>query len=148
MIMLVTRVTSLGQFKRLRALLLRILDALLDVAHRFEVFVEFHPVASAQRSREPAHFLRHRVEDAAGLADVRQPFSRGAAVAEQPLEHDPRVVFHRQRRGRRPPGDRVRVLAAVAPVAGACAHIARFEGQLERGELRLLPELLRDHLID
>ena len=54
-----------------------------------------------------------------------------AAVAEHALEDDARVHFHRQRRGRRAPRDRVPVDAAVAVVAVA-DEIVLLERHLER----------------
>ena len=52
---------------------------------------------------QPREVLVDRVEDAAVLARERGALRVRAAVAEQPLEHDARVVLRRQRRRRRAP---------------------------------------------
>ena len=55
--------------------------------------------------------------------------------------------FHRQRRGRRPPGDRVPVDAAVAVVAVA-DEVVLLERHLERQQRRVLADRLRRDLVD
>ena len=71
----------------------------------------------------------------------------GAAVAEQPLEHRPRVVLHRQRRGGRAPRDRLGVGAAQA--GGALPGVGFLvDRELQRGERRRGAELAREHLVD
>ena len=77
----------------------------------------------------------------------RSRSSGAGAVAEQPLEHDARVHLRRQRLRRRRPGDRVRVGAAVAPVA--VAEVAGvLDAELQRRQDRVLPVLAGDVLID
>ena len=49
---------TIGQLERVRALLLGVLNALLDVADGIEILAELAAVAGAQRADEPAHFLR------------------------------------------------------------------------------------------
>ena len=71
-----------------------------------------------------------------------------AAVSEHALEHHLRIQLHRQRLGRRGPGDRVGVGAAVtlAAVAGIRARILDRE---LHGRHQVIPaDLLRDDLID
>ena len=92
--------------------------------------------------------LRHRVENALVLPQprfARAPI-RAAAVAEQPLEHRPRIPLHRQRLRRAAPRQRVRVDAAQ--VAGARAGVGRgVHRQLERRDLRLAGEMPREQLV-
>src|SRR5262245_28697638 len=57
-------------------------------------------------------------------------------------------MFHRQRGRGRTPRDGVSVGAAVAAVAGARTDIARFERELQRGQLSIAAELMGEHLID
>ena len=115
------------------------LDAALDLAHRVEVLARPPPVAGPEALLEPGHVLAHRVEDAAVLAQSRRALVAGAALAEQALEHHPRVVLHRQGGGRRAPRDGVGVDAAVAVVAVA-DHVAVLERDLERRQRRVLPQ--------
>ena len=75
--------------------------------------------------------------DPAACARSRAAASVLPARAEQPLEHRARIVLDRQRRGRRAPGDGVRVGAARAAVARA-EHRVRLDAELERRELRFL----------
>ena len=82
------------------------------------------------------------------LAEAGQPRLDVRAVggAEQALEHRARVVLHRQRRGRRAPGDGVRVGAAIALIAGP-EDLDRVDGELERRELGLVAESAGGNLI-
>ena len=70
-----------------------------------------------------------------------------AAVAEQPLEDDPRVVFHRQRRRRAAPGDGIGVGAAEAGVARA-GEVAPSSASSSDASWVCSAELLRSNLID
>src|SRR5438876_10189031 len=100
----------------MRALSLRVLNALFDLANRIEVLVELRAVASPEGLGEKVHFLRDRIEDAAGVLHARQPLLRTAAVAEQPFEDDSRMRFRWIRRGFIPPGNGIHV-EAVAGIA-------------------------------
>ena len=73
--------------------------------------------------------------------------SGGVAGAEEPLEHEPRVRLGRQRLGRRLPRHRVHVRARVAVVARADDVVA-VDRDLERRQLRVAADQLRDHLVD
>ena len=121
----------------------------LDVTDRVEIFHELHAVAGANRSAQALRFRDHRVEHAAILADARAPRLRrgAAAVPEQPLEDDARVAFGRERRVRAAPGDGVGIRTREADVAGA-RGLARFDSELERGELRVLSRFVRQDLVD
>ena len=67
------------------------------------------------------------------LARAREPLGGAAAVAEQPLEHDARMVLGEVRRRLVAPGHGVHV-EAVAGVAGALRR--RVDGELERAHRR------------
>ena len=98
-----------------------LLDAALDVANGFEVLVELDAVPGADAALQRRDPVADRVEDAAvgrNLRGARGPVG-AAAAAEHPLEQDPRIVFHRQRRRRPAPRDRVRIGAAEPDVARA-----------------------------
>ena len=111
--------------------------------------------SSLLRSAPPTLALRllaplgNRVQHARPLAQPRDAGRRigAAAVAEHPLEQDARVVFHRQRLGRRPPRDGVGVHAAEPGVAGA-AELGRVDRQLERRELRVAAQVTSRNLVD
>ena len=100
------------------------------------------PCSVAIRSRTESRMLR----SVAICVGARRPIG-AAAAAEHPLEQDARIVLHRQRRRRSPPGDGVGVGAAEPDVARA-GQVAAVDGHLQRGELRLVAERLRDQLID
>ena len=72
---------------------------------------------------------------------------RRRADAEQLIEHDARVAHHRQRLLGRGPADRVGVDAGVA-VGAAAGLVDVLDAQLHRRNRRVLPELLRVHLIE
>ena len=91
--------------------------------------------------------LHDRVEDAAVFLHLREPRRHRPAVAEQPLKHDARIGFVRERRVGRPPGRRVQVRAAVAGLAVADL-IVRFERQLERPQRRVGAQLVGGILVD
>ncbi len=73
---------------------------------------------------------------------------RVGAVAEQALEDDLRVELHRQRLRGADPRDGVRVRAAVTLAAVARCRARIFDVQLHRRQQVVLPDLLRDQLID
>src|SRR5262245_10919717 len=134
--------------KLLAALILRLLDAPLDVADRLEVLDELHAVALAERSLQVRDFIAHRIEQAAVPLYTSPPRRRirTAAVAEETLEDRARVVLGGQGSTRAEPRDRVGVRAGEADVAGA-GGFPRFDRQLERGELRERAGRFGDHLI-
>ena len=72
----------------------------------------------------------------------------GAAAAEHALEYDLRIQFHRQRRGRRCPRDRVGVDAAVAFAAVARTRTRVFHRNFHRRQQRFLPVPGGDDLVD
>jgi hypothetical protein len=130
------------------ALFLGLLDAPLDVPHRFEIFRELRAIARRKTKLEPRDLVGHGIEDAAVASQPRQPRGRVGAGRgpKQPLEQRAWIVFHGQRRRRRAPRDCVRIGARVRPVAGA-KQLHRFERELEGRQLRLLPEVLGGDLI-
>ena len=127
----------------------RPLDAALDVAHRGQVVGQLGAVRRPQPLLQARHLAGHRVEDAAVLAPPRAPRRRVGArpVAEQPLEERAGIALHRQRGGRRAPGEGADVGATEAGVAGA-AELRQADAHLQRGELRPPAELRRRDLVD
>ena len=123
----------------------RELDAALDLAHVLEMALEPGAVVAGQRAAERARVVEHRVEQARGLRAPPRALLGRRAVAEQALEHDLRIDLHRQRSGRRAPGDRVAVGAGQARAAAQAPFLER---QLERRQRRVLAEALRRDLID
>src|SRR4051812_22435023 len=120
------------------------LDALLDLAHRVQIFVELRLVAAADARRQTPSFLAHRVEDAARLLDSRESLGAAAAVTEQPLEHEPRMVLGQVRRRLVAPRDGVHV-ETVARVASALRR--GIDRELERAYRRRPTEHVRRELI-
>ena len=98
------------------------------------------PVAAAG-----GRILDDRIQKACRLTHGGAALGGGAAVAEQPLEHDARVHFGRQRRGRRPPRHGIRVEAVGAAVAGNRRRA--LERQLQRRQARVLADRRRSDLI-
>ena len=94
------------------------------------------------------HLPHHRVQNTALFFDALQAFFGVRAVAEQARENHARIDFHRQRRRRCAPGNRIHVGATESDVAGADQPAEIFGGQFERRQRRLLPDLLRRDLID
>ena len=109
--------------------------------------------ATRARSAGPSWLLscgelvRHGIEQAGPALQGGAAVGRGAALAEQPLEHDPRVGLARQRRRRRRPRQVVLVDAGVAVVALADER-QQVHRQFERRQLRVLADLLGGDLID
>ena len=101
--------------------------------------------SSLRRSAGPRSFTQrrrpvaHEIEDAAAIQQPpRARFRRqaGVDVAEQPLEHQPRIRLRRHRRRRAAPREAVGVGAGIAGVAVADgARVVAAE--LQRGEPRL-----------
>ncbi len=119
------RVGNAGRLQHLRHLTRTLffgqLDTPLDTPDRLEILVQRGPVLAVDRAGDTRHFLPDRVEDAGALPPAGQSDGRvrGATLAEQPFEHEPGVVLHRQRAGGSAPGERVRIHTGEAGVAGA-----------------------------
>ena len=126
---------------------LRPLNPALDLAHRVQVLVHPGAVAGAQLALQPRDVVAHPVEQARAASQGGAPLGRGAALAEQALEHHPRMGLGRQRRGGRRPREVVLVDAGIAVVA-LTDHVEQVHRQLERGQLRLLPDLPGRDLVD
>ena len=124
------------QIDRLDPPSLHVLNALFDLTNRFQVFVDLGPVARAQRGVEAAHFLHHRIENAAIPFQPRKPLSRAAAIAEEAFENQARMRLGRIRRGGIVPRDGV-VIEAIAGVTRALR--GRIEVHFHRRHLRRLP---------
>src|SRR5215210_6099344 len=92
------------------------------------------------------HLLTDRIENAVLDAKLLQLLRRWPAVPEQLFEDEAWTALCRQRRRRRRPRHSGPVGAAVARIAAAGDGV-RQNRELERGERRLLTEVLRDHLI-
>jgi hypothetical protein len=115
------------------------------LAHVIEILRQTATIPGREILLQRRDLAHDGVEQAARLLTTRSALRVGAAVAEQFLEHQPRVVLHRQRRRRRLPRDRVAIGAAERRLAREHGF---FDRQLERRQRRVLTELLRDDLID
>ena len=133
--------------RRLRRLLLGLLDAPLDLAHGVEILAHPAAVGGAEPAFEPRHVVDDPVENAGVAAQLGAARVGRAAVAEQPLEQHARVGFGRQRRGRRRPRQVVLVDAGEAVVAVADLR-DQVGAELERRDRRAAADLLRGDLID
>ncbi len=102
--------------------------------------------ARPELARQAREIGADEVENAAILARLCRALRIRAAVAEQALEHDSRIVLTRDRSRRRAPRQRVQVDAAVRAVAHAGEH-AEVDRKLERRQHGLLAEHLRRQLI-
>ena len=134
--------------RRVGILLFRRLDAPLHLAHGVQIFRDSRAVAGAERSLEAREILIDAVEQAALPLHPIDPLFSRASFAEQPFEHDARVVLPGQRRCRRLPGHRVHIRAAVARLALAAQHEIDFRrDQLHRGQDRFPAELRGRNLV-
>ena len=131
-------VTSVGTARS------RFLNAALDFADVVQILGEAGAVGRGQLLVQRGNFVFHRIEDAAGLVPARIALGIVASVAEEPFENHLRIILHGQRRGCRLPGERVHV-SAGQPRAAAQRNV--FNGELERGQRRILPDLFRRHLV-
>jgi hypothetical protein len=112
-----------------------------------EILVEAHAVAAAEAALERGDVAGHRVQDAAVLLHPLHALFHGAGPAEHALEHHARIGLERDRLRRRFPRQRVHVGAAVAHVARAYVAGEVLGTDLERGEDRVLPDLVGDDLV-
>ena len=103
-------------------------------------------IGRAELVVELRELFHHGIEQAGPASQGGAAFRRGGAVAEEPLEHDPRMRLARQRRRRRGPREIVLIDAGVAVVALA-GDRQQIHGQFERGELRAPADLLGGDLI-
>ncbi len=131
-----------------RCLLFGALDAGFDLTDVLEVLIEADAIAAAEAALERGDVSGHRVEDAAVLLHPPDALFHRAGPAEHALEDGARVGLERNRLRRRLPRDRVHVGAAVAGVTGADVAGEVLGGDLDRGEDRLLSDLVGDDLIE
>jgi len=105
-----------------RHVFLGLLDALLDLADRRQVFVELASIRRTEIRREPRRALADEVEDAPAVlhaARARLGREAGVDVPEQPLEDEARVRFRRHGGRRTAPRNAVGVRARIAGIAVA-----------------------------
>ncbi len=126
----------------------RALDAAFDFPHIVQIVAEPRAIARAERLLQIARLRRDQIQDAQTALHAGGALGLTPRTSEQPLEHGARVDLHRLRCGRRAPRDRVRVGAAVAARAGADVSGEVRGREFERRKRRVLPNLLRDDLID
>ncbi len=69
----------------------------LDLAHRFEMVVENHPVVGAELALQGLRAVLDEIEKTRGLVGDCCAFLRSVAFAEELKKDFARVVFHRQR---------------------------------------------------
>jgi hypothetical protein len=106
------------------------MNATLDLAHGVEIVGHLNAVARPQSFRQPSEIRRHEIEDAAVLDSPRGALLGRAAVAEKPLEHEPRIVLGGQRSRGGAPRQRVEIDTAVAVLALARQEI-EIDAELE-----------------
>ena len=100
------------------------------------------------RLLQPREILIDPIEQAALLLHPVEALFRRAASAEQPLEHDTRVVLYRQGSRGRLPRDCIHVCAAVTRFALAAENqVDLRRNHFHRRQHSLLAELLRRNLI-
>src|SRR5215471_8304244 len=94
---------------RILVLLLGKLNAPFDLADRVEIFRYTVAVVRAQVALQPPYLPGDRVQDAAFLLNALQAFVSRGTVAEEMIEYNTRIDFHRERNSRRTPGNRVHI---------------------------------------
>src|SRR5262245_43807403 len=129
-------------------LLLRPLNAPLDFTNVVEILAEAQAVRPSDAALERGDVFGDEVEDAPVLLHAGAALVRGAAAAEHPLEQHAWIDLHRERRRRPLPAERVRVGAAEAGGARAEERGEVLGRDLERGERRVLADVLGDRLIE
>src|SRR5579883_1909135 len=125
---------------------LRPLDALFDIAHRGEVFIELALIVSAEFGVEILGVFANEVEDALPFLVLRCALGRRLGRKE-PLEHYLGADFFRQWLCRGSPRHGGRINTAITGVAIA-RHRAVFATELKRRETSLVREPGSRDLID
>ncbi len=124
------------------------LQATLDLAHVVGEGIQARTVRHTDLVAHALDLVVDRIEDALVALAAQHALLGGAAAAEHALEYDLRVQFHRQRRGRRGPGDRVGIDAAVTFAAVARTRTRVFHRDFHRRQQRFLPVPGGDDLVD
>src|ERR1700722_17615104 len=121
------------QYRQIFALLLGVLDTVLHVTQRVDVFLKLHSIRGSQGTLEPGYLAGYGVQNASFLSHAHQTrrWIGARVVSEQSLKNDARIVLHGQRRRRAAPGDRAGVCAAVTGIAPAW-RVAGVKPQFER----------------
>ena len=125
---------------------LRPLNLPLHLADAVEILLDPGPVGRPDRALEPRDVLAERVEEAGPALERGLALLGGAALAEEPLEHDAGMGLGGQRGRRRRPRQAVLVDAGVAVVADARERV-QVHRQLERRQLRVLADLQGRELV-
>ena len=120
----------------------------LDLADVLGVVVEPRAVGGARFAAQPRETAGQRVQNAAVALSALGALLRRAAVSEHALEDHLRIQLHRQRIGRRGPGDGVGVGATITLAAVARIRAGVLDRELHGRHQVILADLLRDHLID
>ena len=126
---------------------LRPLDPTFDLPHRIKIVFHRGSIPQAQSAFQTTDTLCDRIEDAAIGLHLRQPRLDTTSIAEQPLEHHPRIAFVRQWRSSGAPGGRVLVGTAVTVFTVAHRKV-RIGGQLKRPQRGLGTQLIGRVLVD
>ncbi len=128
-------------------LLAGFLNPPLNFANVLQILADLDAILRSQLGLQTGSFLCHRVQNAAVAFDTGQAVCRAAALPEHCLEYFARVDLHWQGRGRRSPGERVHVNAAVIAVASADQAGVIFDRQFHRRQNVILPDGQRRDLI-
>ncbi|HIC53184.1 MAG TPA: hypothetical protein EYO97_05075, partial [Gemmatimonadetes bacterium] len=122
------------------------LDPALERADRVEILGDSRAIARTDVALEIGEVVGHRIENAAVPPHLGHTLLCGTALAEQTLEHDPRVVLHRLRCRGRTPRDRVQVDTAV-PVFAVAHQPVEIDRELQRRQRGLSAQFLRGNLV-
>ena len=124
-----------------------LLQAALYFANAFQVVVDFLLVTLPQGGVQGARLANNAIENAAIFRLARETLLNSAALPEQTFKHFTRIDFHRVRRGRSAPRQRVHIDTAIVAVAGADQTAVIFSGEFQRGQRRVLTDHLRGELV-
>src|SRR6202040_3099349 len=116
-------------------LLLRFLNAALDLPYRIQVLAELGAVAPTELPLNVRNILAHEIDHASVFAQRGELIRGGASVAKQALEEHAGVGLGGERRGGRGPRETILVYARHAAIAGANGR-RQIYGQLERRQAR------------
>src|SRR5262249_44527936 len=139
---------EVGRDGRFRILSLGLLDPTFDFSNGVDVLTDARAIPGPQGLLQARDAIPDPVHNTAIAPYPFELASGVASITEQPLEDNPGIVVHRQRRCRVTPGNRIEIRTTLAVLTLAARRIHSGDHVLERGQHRLAPEHLSSHLVD
>src|SRR5262249_47810580 len=120
----------------------------LDFADILQVVADTCTIPRAKSTLKTDSLFRNRIENTPLHLNPLQTFTRSACFAEEPLESETRIGFHREWGRRRAPRYRVHVSATEAGRTSADITGEVFGRELNRRQRRVQTDLRGNNLID